>query len=77
MITVEEVKDILSQRLPEAEIDVEDMTGTMDHIQVRVVWSGFQGKGLIEQHQIVNRALSEALEDGRIHALKIKTSVPK
>ncbi len=77
MITVEEIQTMLLEHLPGAEVHVEDMTGTFDHFEVKVVWSGFQGKGLIEQHQMVNRLLSEALEDGRIHALKIKTKIPE
>ena len=77
MITTDEIKTILSERLEGADISVEDMTGTFDHFEVKVVWTGFQGKGLIQQHQIVNQALAEVLEDGRIHALKIKTTVPK
>ena len=73
MITPEEIQNILVQKLPGAEITVEDMTGTSDHFQVMVLWSGFNGKGLIQQHQWVNRALEEELASGRIHALKIKT----
>ncbi len=76
MITVEEIQAILLKELPGAEVSVEDMTGTFDHFDVTVVWTGFQGKGLIEQHQTVNRILSVPLEDGSIHALKIKTKIP-
>ena len=77
MITVEEIKSILLPRFPGAEINVEDLTGTFDHFEVRVVSPHFQGKGLIEQHQMVNQALAGPLEDGRIHALKIKTMTSK
>ena len=73
MIEAEEIQTLLNEKLPGAEITVEDLTGAQDHWQVTALWSGFQGKGLIEQHQIVNRALKAALDDGRIHALKIKT----
>jgi stress-induced morphogen len=75
MITPEEIKNILVENLKGAEVNVQDMTGTYDHFEVRVAWPGFRGKGLIEQHQVVNRALAVPLEDGRIHALKIKTRV--
>ena len=75
MITPEEIQNILAVKLPGAEITVEDMTGTADHWQVMVLWSGFKGKGLIQQHQIVNQALTAELESGRIHALKIKTHI--
>ena len=73
MITPEEIHKKLSEKLPGAEITVQDMTGTFDHFQVQVMWSGFNGKGLIQQHQLVNRALQEDLDSGAIHALKIKT----
>ncbi len=73
MITPEEIHQTLVQKLSGAEITVQDLTGTQDHFEVVVMWAGFNGKGLIEQHQMVNKALSEPLEDGRIHALKIKT----
>ena len=76
MITPEQIKEILEQKLKGADISVEDMTGTSDHFEARVTWEVFRGKGLIEQHQLVNQALSGPLEDGRIHALKIKTLIP-
>lgn len=77
MITVEEIKEMLQLQLPEAEIEVRDMTGTNDHFEVSVIWRGFIGIGLVDQHQMVNRALADPLSDGRIHALKIKTRAPK
>jgi stress-induced morphogen len=77
MITPEEIEAILAEKLPGAVVGVVDLTGTQDHFEVRVAWKGFQGKGLIEQHQTVNKALADMLEDGRIHALSIKTSLPQ
>ena len=73
MMTPDEIKNILLQKLAGAEVEVEDMTGTFDHFQVQVAWKEFLGKPLIKQHKIVHDALLDALEDGRIHALKIKT----
>lgn len=75
MIVPEILQRLLEEKLPGAEITVEDMTGTQDHFEVKVRWEGFRGKGLIQQHQIVNQALAPQLEDGSIHALKIKTFV--
>ncbi len=72
----EEIQKILLEKLQGSEVTVEDMTGTFDHFQVFVIWSGFRGKSMVEQHRAVNQALSEPLEDGRIHALKIKTMKP-
>jgi stress-induced morphogen len=73
MIEPEQIHEALIKQLPGAEITVQDLTGTRDHYEVLVMWSGFNGKSLIEQHKIVNNALADKLEDGRIHALKIKT----
>ncbi|MDP3920256.1 MAG: BolA family protein [Candidatus Omnitrophota bacterium] len=63
--------------MPGAQVEVSDLTGTMDHFEARVVWTEFKGKSLVEQHQLVNRALAAPLEDGRIHALKMRTIIPE
>lgn len=73
MMAPEDVQKMLLDNLPGAEVTVEDLTGTQDHFFVTVMSAEFTGKALIEQHQMVNQALKHALEDGRIHALKIKT----
>ena len=52
------------------------MTGTSDHFQIYVVSRLFEGKMLIEQHQMVQKPLQAALDDGRIHAVQIKTETP-
>ena len=77
MISVGDIETILESKMPGAVIAVQDLTGTSDHFEVRVVWQVFRGKSLIEQHKLVNQALEDALEDGRIHALKIKTYTPE
>lgn len=76
MITTEEIEKILETAMPGAVVGVMDLTGTADHFEVRISTPLFKGKSLVEQHQLVNRALKAPLEDGRIHALKIKTIVP-
>ena len=73
MISTDEIENLLLKSMEGAEVRAEDLTGTMDHFQVTVAWEGFRGKGLIEQHRIINRALEEPLHDGRIHAPKITT----
>lgn len=77
MISAEEVKDILTETFSDGEVQVVDMTGTSDHFEVLVIWKGFEGKSLIEQHQMINRALKERIDDGSVHALKIKTMTQK
>jgi acid stress-induced BolA-like protein IbaG/YrbA len=76
MITPEEIKQTLSQVLPVTLVETQDLTGGGDHWQVVIVSSVFEGKGLLEQHRIVNEALKEPLADQRIHALALKTYSP-
>ena len=76
MITPEEIKQTLSKALPMTLVETQDLTGGGDHWQVIIVSSAFEGKGLLEQHRIVNEALKEPLADQRIHALALKTYSP-
>jgi len=76
MITPEEIKQTLSEALPMTLVETQDLTGGGDHWQVIIVSSAFEGKGLLEQHRIVNEALKEPLADQRIHALALKTYSP-
>ena len=76
MTVSDEIVTLIKQELPDAEVQVEDMTGTGDHFQIHVVSRAFEGKMLIEQHRIVQASIKPALEDGRIHAVHIKTETP-
>jgi stress-induced morphogen len=65
---------LLENAFPDAtELSVEDRTGGGDHFQVTVTSPRFSGLSLLEQHRLVNEALSEPLRDGTIHELRIKT----
>lgn len=71
----ESVRRLLLAALPDADVELVDLTGTEDHYQARIVSQAFEGKTLIEQHQLVYRALGEAML-GPIHALALKTYTP-
>ena len=75
MITANEVTLLIKQSLPDALIDVTDLGGG-DHLEVKVVSSGFSGLSLVQQHQLVYGALKSELETEAIHALTLKTSTP-
>ena len=66
---------LIVDRLPDAQVSIHDRTGTMDHFNVTVRSHAFQGKTLIEQHQLVYRALKSALADGRVHAVELTTII--
>ena len=76
MITPEKIKQTLAKSLPVSLIETQDLTGGGDHWQLIVVSPAFEGKGLLEQHRLVNEALKEPMNDQRIHALSLKTFSP-
>jgi stress-induced morphogen len=73
LVQTETIRALLAQAFPEAELDVQDRTGTGDHFQVTVVTSVFDGLPLLDQHRRVNDALAAPLGDGSIHELRIRT----
>lgn len=66
------VEDIIKAGLPDADVMVEDMTGTRDHLAITVVSDSFKGKMLFEQHQMLMNLLKDELKQ-RIHAVKLQT----
>jgi len=76
MITVEDVTGLVKQAIPDAQVSVTDMTGTGDHLSVMVVSEAFAGMNALNRHRMVQKALAEAMADGRIHALEIRTETP-
>jgi stress-induced morphogen len=73
-MATEPIETLLRQAFPDAtELSVADRTGGGDHFQVVVSSPRFDGLGLVDQHRLVYEALSEALSDGTIHELRIKT----
>lgn len=71
-MTTDEVKQLIEKGIPGAAATVSDLTGTGDHFRADVVSVAFQGKTMIEQHQMVYAALGE-LVGGPIHALQLFT----
>jgi stress-induced morphogen len=61
--------------LPDAIVELKDLTGTEDHWEARIVSAAFAGKSLMQRHRLVNAALAEELK-GPIHALTMDTKAP-
>ncbi len=74
MISPDKVEEMLKQVFPDAKIQVRDMTGTGDHFEIWVASKNFAGKTLIQQHQMVHKALEKEM-DRAIHAVQIKTQI--
>jgi stress-induced morphogen len=61
--------------LPDAQVELKDLTGTEDHWQATVISAAFRGKSLIERHRLVMAALAEEMK-GPIHALTLDARAP-
>jgi acid stress-induced BolA-like protein IbaG/YrbA len=77
MISPDQVEAMIKAELPDAQVQVQDLTGGGDHYQVTVVSSAFAGKGLVQQHQLVYGAVRQAMSSEAIHALALKTYTPE
>lgn len=62
--------------LPDARVEVIDLTGTDNHLEARVVSAAFDGKSLIERHRMVYAPLREWIEDDTVHALSVRAWTP-
>ena len=70
-----EVQQMIERGLPGAHVEVQDTTGGGDHFEALVVSDKFEGKGLVERHQVVYATLGDAMR-ARVHALQLKTLTP-
>jgi len=70
-----EVESLIRQGIPDAHVEVRDTTGGGDHFDALIVSTVFEGKGLVERHQTVYKALGDAMRV-RVHALSLRTLTP-
>lgn len=76
LLDPEELKEIIEGGIPDSTVTVTDLTGTRDHYRVDVVSPVFEGKTLVQQHQVVYRAVGDHMT-GAVHALQIRTRTPE
>jgi acid stress-induced BolA-like protein IbaG/YrbA len=72
MVTPEDVKKYIAEGLACESLSVE---GDGQHFEARIVSSLFEGKRLIQRHQLVYAALGDRMK-AEIHALSMKTIAP-
>ena len=72
MVNLEKVEQLLKQAFPDGKVEVNSFDGK--HVECYIKSKKFQGKTLIEQHQMVYAPLKEMLKE-ELHALAIKTEV--
>lgn len=72
----EQLQALIEAGIPGAQVTVRDLTGTRDHFGVQVSSREFAGKTLVQQHQMVYRAVGKELTNA-VHALQVHTVVPE
>jgi stress-induced morphogen len=68
-----EIERLISEALPDAEVEVIDEGGG-DHLRAVVSAPQFEGLSRIDQHRLVRAPVQHLMDDGTIHALSIATS---
>ncbi len=75
-MTKDEIQKRLKAAYSTCEIVVQDLTGTSDHFEVRILsdplTGPFQGKTHIESHKEIMNHFQNELASGEIHAFSIK-----
>ena len=74
-MTADLITGKILENFPHAKVRATDMTGGGDHWQVSIEAEEFRGKSLVEQHQLVYKALGDWMKQ-EIHALALSTKVP-
>lgn len=75
-IPISELQGLIQNAFPNAQVAVDDLVGDGDHLQAIIVADAFEGKTLLEQHQMVYDSLGDLLK-AQLHALALKTYTPK
>ncbi len=68
------VEKIVMDGLQGSSCKATDLTGTMDHWNLEVQWTGFDGMALLEQHRAVLEVVRPYMSEGdnTIHAVQIQ-----
>ena len=74
MISPQQVKTMIQEQFPEAQVEV---TGDGEHFEAIIVSPEFEGKTRVKQHQLVYAAVNDAMASEVIHALSLKTYPPE
>ena len=71
-LKLQEIKSLIMEALPDAEISIQDLAGDENHYSATIKSKVFAGKSKIEQHKMVYKALKGKMGN-ELHALAINT----
>ena len=71
-LKIEEIKSLIKESMPDAEIIIKDLAGDENHYSATIKSKVFTGKSKIEQHKLVYKALKGKIGN-ELHALALNT----
>ena len=71
-LKLEEIKSLIKNAIPDAEITIKDLAGDENHYSASIKSKIFNGKNRIEQHKLVYKALKGKMGN-ELHALALET----
>ena len=72
-LQLKEIKTLIKESIPDAEIDIQDLAGDENHYSATIKSKVFAGKSKIDQHKLVYKALKGKMGN-ELHALQINTT---
>jgi|TARA_B110000971_G_C19796082_1_gene402061 stress-induced morphogen len=71
-LSIEEIKKLITDSIPDATIVIKDLVGDNNHYSAKIISKIFIGKTKIEQHKLVYKSLQGKMGN-ELHALSITT----
>jgi len=71
-LKLEEIKTLIKESIPDAQITIQDLAGDDNHYSATIKSRAFSGKSKIEQHKLVYKALKGKMGN-ELHALALNT----
>ena len=71
-LKIEEIKSLIKEAIPDAEITIQDLAGDENHYSATIKSKVFTGKTKIDQHKLVYKALKGKMGN-ELHALALNT----
>ena len=75
MLTLDQIKEQIESKLPNSSVEILDPRKDGVHLKAVVSCPDFEGKSLVEQHQMVYATVKDLIDSGELHALGIQTKV--
>ena len=71
-MNLNEIESLITEAMPDAVVEIQDLAGDGNHYSATVISSAFNGKSKIEQHKIIYDSLKGKMGN-ELHALALKT----